>query len=101
VSQLHHIIKHMSNEITHVLIISYFLNNHQIHTENAREAPESGHVRETEVKPNSIKSLLKTPFCEVGFRAQHEKRGLSSDNGKLCCLKIALELFLMNTSKWD
>jgi len=90
----------MSDEITLVLIISNFLNKHTNHTEDAKEIPESGHVRETEVKPNNIKSLLKTRFCEVGLRAQHEKRSLSFDNGTLCWLKITLLLFLINKSKW-
>lgn len=39
--------------------------------ENARDIPDNGrHVRDSEVRPNSIKSLL---VCEVGFREEVEK----------------------------
>lgn len=58
---------------------------------------ENGHVRDTEVRPRSTKSLLEILLCEVGFREQHEKCGLSSDNdnGHLFWLRISTLVLLL------
>lgn len=57
-------------------------------------------VRETEVRAESIKSLLKIQFCEVGFLEELEKFEFSSDDEHLFWLRITLVLFLKNIGKW-
>ena len=82
------------------VMCTYYKHFHLIRERNT--IPESGDVIDSEVRPKSTKSLLKILFCEVGFRAQHEKCGFSWDIGYLFWLRIPslLLLFLFLKIRW-